>query len=396
MAPATIVFSKISGCEYCDKAKALLQKHGVEYEERALEDLAALRREVGCFVDPAFVKSFPQIVYNRAYCGGFEGLRDKLEEPLLQEDLGRFTLLIGSTMKYPHLWDMYQKQLAAFWTAEEISFTTDQRDWDALSDDERHFLKHILAFFAGADGIVNDNLLSNFYTEVQVPEARTFYAYQVFNEGIHATTYSLLIDSFIKEQAEKDRLFNAIKEIPVISDKADWVMAFMNPSRPFAERLLGFICCEGLLFASSFASIDYFKQKNVLPALAFSNTLIARDEAHHQQFGEALYRLLKYPLPAERALEIVKGAVEVEENFTRLAVPCRLAGINPDLMCQYVRHVADRILMAIGLPKHYNAQQPFDFIQRDFQPKNSFFEIKVDSYRKPRASERIYSYDEDF
>ena len=392
---ATLVLTK-RGCKSCDEAKELLREAAIPFEEEVLDDVEALRHAVRFWADPGHVQSFPQIVYERQYIGGYECLRDALKEPLLQDDLSRFTLLIGGQMRFAKLWEAYKRHQQSFWTAEEVCFTTDEKDWEALKPEERHFLKMVLAFFAGADGIVNENLNDNFCKEVQAPEARAFYQYQMFNELVHSETYSILIDAYVKDSAEKAQLFNALKEMPVIAQKAAWSMQWMRKGRPFAERLVAFACVEGILFSSSFASIDYFKQKNVLPALCFSNTMIAADEGQHQAYAELLYSQLEYKLPRDTVLHIVQGAVDVEETFTREAVPCTLVGINPNLMSDYIRYVADRLLTNLGYEPHYRTRQPFTFINRDLDYKENHFERRSNLYRRVEKNDRHFELTDDF
>lgn len=392
MAAAT-VYTK-PGCTYCAKAKALLKKHGIQTKEVVLEDVGSLQeKKMGAV-------TFPQIYMGNAYVGGYENLRDRLEEPLLQENALRFSPF---PIQYPDIYDMYKKAVASFWTAEEIDFGKDRNDWDLkLKDDERHFIKYILAFFASSDGIVQENLAQNFNNEIQIPEARLFYSYQIFNESIHSQTYGMLIDAYIDEPEEKQRLFEAIQTIPAVQKKAQWAMKWMDPSRPFAERLIAFVCVEGLLFSGAFCAIFWLKKRGLMPSLAFSNELISRDEGMHQQFGTLLYRkYVVHKLGQDRVEAIVREAVAHEEEFITEAVPCALIGMNADFLRDYIRFVADSILASLGYRKIYMVSNPFDFmINICLQGKTNFFERRVSEYQRSRvmadADACAFALDEEF
>jgi len=289
-------------------------------------------------------------------------------------------------IKYPAIWDMYKKHEASFWTAEEIDLQQDMADWEKLSEQEKYFLKHILAFFAGSDGIVLENLNNNFCSEVQIPEARAFYGFQMAMENIHSETYSLLIDQYLRnDEAEKQRLFNAITTIPVVQKKAMWAASWMSAERDlcFAERLVAFAAVEGILFSGSFCAIYWVKKRGLLPGLTFSNELIARDEGLHADFACLLYGMLQTKLPDSHVEKIIRGAVEVEREFICDALSCDLIGMNKRLMSQYIEFVADRLLTALGHPKIFNTKNPFEWMEMiSLQGKTNFFEKRVGDYQK--------------
>ncbi len=283
-----------------------------------------------------------------------------MSEPILIENKDRFVLF---PIKHNAIWEMYKKAEASFWTAEEIDLAQDLQDWNTkLNDDERHFIKHVLAFFAASDGIVNENLAINFLNEVQYPEARCFYGFQVMMENIHSETYSLLIDTYIKDPVEKDKLFHAIDTVTCVGKKAEWALKWIN-SKSFAERLIAFAAVEGIFFSGSFCSIFWLKKRGLMPGLTFSNELISRDEGLHCDFACLIYNQLKNKLPVERITEIITHAVTIEKEFVSDALPVRLIGMNAELMCQYIEFVADRLLQSLGCAKFYNAANPFPFME---------------------------------
>ncbi|MGZ3932076.1 MAG: ribonucleoside-diphosphate reductase small subunit [Bacteroidia bacterium] len=323
-----------------------------------------------------------------------------MTEPLLQENKDRFVLF---PIKHKDIWEMYKKAEASFWTAEEIDLASDQQDWTGkLNDNERHFIKHVLAFFAASDGIVNENLAVNFLNEVQSPEARCFYGFQVMMENIHSETYSLLIDTYIKDPVEKDKLLHAIDTVPCVGKKADWAMKWIS-NGTFAERLIAFAAVEGIFFSGSFCSIFWLKKRGLMPGLSFSNELISRDEGLHCDFACLLYtQHIKNKMPVEKVTEIITNAVTIEKEFVSDALPVKLIGMNCDLMCQYIEFVADRLLLALGCPKFYNAANPFDFMEMiSLQGKTNFFEKRVAEYQKAGvmgkdAENNVFKLDEDF
>jgi ribonucleoside-diphosphate reductase beta chain len=319
-------------------------------------------------------------------------------EPILQENKDRFVLF---PIKHNDIWEMYKKAEASFWTAEEIDLSSDQTDWTAkLNDDERHFIKHVLAFFAASDGIVNENLAVNFMNEVQYPEARCFYGYQIMIENIHSETYSLLIDTYIKDPQEKDKLFHAIETIPAVKHKAEWALKWIG-NGGFAERLIAFAAVEGIFFSGSFCSIFWLKKRGLMPGLTFSNELISRDEGLHCDFACLLYSQLVNQLSKEKVSEIITDAVTIEKEFVTESLPVRLIGMNADMMCQYIEFVADRLLVALGCNKVYNATNPFDFMELiSLQGKTNFFEKRVAEYQKSGVmgskETNVFSLEEDF
>ncbi|GGG11127.1 ribonucleoside-diphosphate reductase small subunit [Pontibacter sp. BT731] len=318
-------------------------------------------------------------------------------EPILQENPNRFVLF---PIQHDEVWQMYKKAEASFWTAEEIDLSQDQKDWENLNDGERHFISHVLAFFAASDGIVNENLAINFMQEVQLPEARCFYGFQIMMENIHAETYSLLIDTYIKKQSEKDYLFNALETVPCVKKKGEWALKWIN-SENFTERLIAFAAVEGIFFSGSFCSIFWLKKRGLMPGLTFSNELISRDEGLHCDFACLLYSMLNEKLPESRVLEIIGDAVEFEKEFVTDALPVDLIGMNAKLMSQYIEFVADRLLVSLGCSKLYNATNPFDFMEMiSLQGKTNFFEKRVGEYQKAGVmgdkDKNVFSLDEDF
>jgi len=302
------------------------------------------------------------------------------EEPLLIENKHRWVMF---PLQYPEIWEMYKKHEASFWTAEEIDLAQDMRDWDGLSNDEQHFIKHVLAFFAASDGIVNENLSTNFSDEIQVPEARAFYGFQMAMENIHSETYSLLIEQYIRDKDERMKLFHAIETIPAVAVKAQWAVDWMNPDRSFYERLVGFACVEGILFSGSFCAVYWLKKRGLMPGLTFSNELISRDEGLHTDFACLIYKLLKHKLDDDMVHDIIRGAVAAEKEFICEALPCALIGMNSSQMMEYIQFVADRLLTALGHPKLYNTANPFDWMELiSLQGKTNFFEKRVGEYQK--------------
>jgi ribonucleoside-diphosphate reductase beta chain len=318
-------------------------------------------------------------------------------ELLLKENKDRFVIL---PIKYPAIWEMYKKCEASFWTAEEIDLGDDMKYWDAMNDGERHFISHVLAFFAASDGIVNENLAINFMSEVQLPEARCFYGFQIMMENIHSETYALLIDTYIKDPAEKDRLFHAIDTVPCVGKKAQWALRWIN-NGTFAERLIAFAAVEGIFFSGSFCSIFWLKKRGLMPGLTFSNELISRDEGMHCEFACLLYRMLDNKLSKEAATAIITDAVEIEKEFVTDALPVNLIGMNAKLMSQYIEFVADRWLGELGYDKVYGVSNPFDFMEMiSLQGKTNFFEKRVGDYQKSGVlnsqESKSFSLDEDF
>lgn len=318
------------------------------------------------------------------------------DELLLRENKDRFVIL---PINHPAIWEMYKKHEASFWTAEEIDLSGDLQDWANLNDGERHFISHILAFFAASDGIVNENLAVNFMSEVQVPEARCFYGFQIMMENIHSETYALLIDTYIKDPKEKDHLFHAIDTVPAVKRKAEWALRWIE-NGSFAERLVAFAAVEGIFFSGSFCSIFWLKKRGLMPGLTFSNELISRDEGMHCEFACLLYKMLENRLSKEQVQKIISDAVEIEKEFITEALPVDLIGMNAKLMKQYIEFVADRWLTELDNPKLYHAGNPFDFMEMiSLQGKTNFFEKRVGDYQKAGVlskENQNFSLDEDF
>jgi ribonucleoside-diphosphate reductase subunit M2 len=302
-----------------------------------------------------------------------------ITEPLLTPDDNRFVMF---PIKYQDIWEMYKKQIDCFWRAEEIDLTKDLVHWDCLNGDEKHFISMILAFFAASDGIVLENLASRFMGEVQVSEARAFYGFQIAMENIHSHTYSLLIETYIKDKEVKFKLFNAIENFPCIKKKSDWAQKWIHDNRSsFATRLIAFACIEGIFFSGAFCSIYWLKKRGLMPGLTFSNELISRDEALHCEFAVLLYSKLQKRVDKNRVYEIIKEAVEIESEFICQALPCRLIGMNSELMTQYIQFVADRLCVQLGYKKIYNVTNCFDWMELiSLEGKTNFFERRLGEY----------------
>lgn len=319
-------------------------------------------------------------------------------EPLLKENPNRFVLF---PIKEHDIWQFYKKAEASFWTAEEIDLSSDLADWEKLAEGERHFIKHVLAFFAASDGIVNENLAEQFVNEVQATEAKFFYGFQIAIENIHSETYSLLIDTYIRDGAEKDRLFNAIDTVPAVQKKAQWALKWINSEQPFAERLVAFAAVEGIFFSGSFCSIFWLKKRGLMPGLSFSNELISRDEGLHCDFACLLFSKLLYPSSFARVKEILCDAVAIEKEFISEALPVSLIGMNAEMMKDYIEFVADRLFVALGFEKVYGTANPFPWMEMiSLQGKTNFFEKRVAEYQKAgvtgKREDQVFSLDEDF
>ncbi len=320
-------------------------------------------------------------------------------EPILRENPNRFVLF---PIVHDDIWQFYKQCEACFWTAEEIDLSADLVDWDSkLNDNERHFVKHVLAFFAASDGIVNENLAENFVSEVQYTEAKFFYGFQIMMENIHSETYSLLIDTYIKDNKEKDYLFNAIDTLDCVKKKADWALRWIDNGN-FAERIVAFAAVEGIFFSGSFCSIFWLKKRGLMPGLSFSNELISRDEGMHCDFACLLYNNhIEQPLPVETVTKMIQDAVDIEKEFVSDALPVNLIGMNSDMMCQYIEFVADRLLASLGCPKLYKAENPFPWMELiSLQGKTNFFEKRVGDYQKSGVmadrDKQVFTLDEDF
>lgn len=320
-----------------------------------------------------------------------------INEPLLAPDDNRFVMF---PIKYQDIWEMYKKQIDCFWRAEEIDLSKDLTHWNTLNADEKYFISMILAFFAASDGIVLENLAMRFMNDVQVSEARAFYGFQIAMENIHSETYSLLIETYIKDKIEKDRLFHAIEHFPCIKKKSDWAQKWIHDNRSsFATRLIAFACVEGIFFSGAFCSIFWLKKRGLMPGLTFSNELISRDEALHCEFAVLLYNKLQHKLEKSRIHNIIKEAVEIETEFICEALPCKLIGMNSELMTQYIKFVADRLCLQLGYKKIYNIINPFDFMELiSLDSKTNFFERRVDAYAlaNKTTSDNDFELTEDF
>lgn len=378
------------GCTYCEHAVTLCKEYDLEYKQTKV-DKTELKERCG-----TQASTYPQIFMNDVLVGDFFEFQEFIEEaePMLLPTLSRFTVF---PIKHENLWAMYKKAQMSNWTAEEIDFSKDMDDWDGLSDNEKHFIKYILAFFAGSDGIVFENINNNFADEIQLTEARSFYAYQCHNEMVHGETYSKLIDKYIKSSTEKNQLFEAIKTIPCIERKAKWAMKWFSKERPFAERLLAFACVEGIFFSGSFCAIFWLKKRGLLPGLCFSNELISRDEGMHQEFAVELFNMLKNKPSASVIEEIIRDAVSIEKEFITDALPCSLIGMNSDKMIEYIEYVADRLAKQVGHDKIWNTKNPFDFMENiSLDGKTNFFEKRVGDYGKMDEDSTNIEFDEDF
>ena len=320
-------------------------------------------------------------------------------EPILQENKDRFVLF---PIVHTDIWEFYKKAEASFWTAEEIDLGQDLKDWSNLNDGEKHFITHVLAFFAASDGIVNENLAEHFVSDVQYTEAKFFYGFQIAIENIHSETYSLLIDTYVKDPVEKDKLLHGIDTMECVRKKADWALRWID-NGSFAERLIAFAAVEGIFFSGSFCSIFWLKKRGLMPGLTFSNELISRDEGLHCDFACMLYNdHLVNPLPKETVRGIIADAVEIEKEFVTDAIPVKLIGMNSELMCQYIEFVADRLLVELNCDKLFNSKNPFDFMEMiSLQGKTNFFEKRVAEYQKAgvlngETDQKSFTVDEDF
>ena len=317
-------------------------------------------------------------------------------EPLLAPDDNRFVMF---PIKHNDIWEMYKKQIDCFWRAEEIDLSKDLTNWESLNGDEKHFISMILAFFAASDGIVLENLASRFMSEIQVSEARAFYGFQIAMENIHSQTYSLLIETYIKDKDEKHKLFNAIEHFPCIKKKSDWAQKWIHDNRSsFATRLVAFACVEGIFFSGAFCSIYWLKKRGLMPGLTFSNELISRDEALHCEFAILLYSKLLKKMDKSRIHELIKEAVEIETEFICEALPCRLIGMNSEMMTQYIQFVADRLCVQLGYKKIYNVTNCFPWMELiSLESKSNFFEKKSDAYALAnKNSDDAFVFSDDF
>ena len=383
------IYSK-EGCTYCDRAVELCESEGLTHEKIMIEKVDLEKLCGGAF------DAYPQIFKDGTHLGNFFDLEDFIQdqyEPLL-DDEGSFTLF---PLKYENLWSLYKKAQMSNWTAEEIDFSRDMEDWKGLSENEQRFVKYVLAFFAGSDGIVFENINNNFADEVKSSEAKSFYAYQCHNEMVHSETYSKLIDKYIQDGKEKMHLFNAINTIPCIEKKANWALKWFDKGRPFAERLFAFACVEGIFFSGSFCAIYWLKKRGLMPGLTFSNELISRDEGLHQEFAVELFKMLRHKPSGHVLQAIVREAVGIEKEFIIDALPCSLIGMNAQKMSEYIEYVSDRLLKQIGQQPIFNSKNPFDFMELiSLEGKTNFFEKRVGDYGKMDVTEDTINFDEEF
>jgi len=303
------------------------------------------------------------------------------DEPLFKENPNRFVIF---PIKWPQIWSMYKKALASIWTVEELDLSKDHNDWEKLNENERYFIENILAFFAASDGIVNENLVERFCNDIQVPEAKCFYGFQIAMENIHSETYSLLIDTLVKDSSKKQSLFNAIETIPSVKRKAEWALKWIQDKNSnYATRLIAFAAVEGIFFSGAFCSIFWLKKRGLMPGLTCSNELISRDEALHTEFAILIYSLLQNKLDKNIVTEIIMDAVSIEKEFITESIPCKLIGMNADMMTEYIEFVADRLLVQLGYTKIYNSNNPFAFMDMiSMEGKTNFFEKRVTEYSK--------------
>ncbi len=382
------IFSKMD-CKYCTYAENICIDMNLDYK-KVLVDKDDLKKHCG-----SQAVTYPQIKLDDKYIGDYFAFQDYIEEsePMLLPTMKRFTIF---PIEHENLWILYKKAQMSNWTAEEIDTSADMDDWKSLSDNERHFIKYILAFFAGSDGIVFENINNNFADEVQYTEARSFYAYQVHNEMVHGETYSKLIDKYIRDDHEKRNLLDAITTIKSIKQKADWALKWFDKSRPFSERLLAFACVEGIFFSGSFCAIFWLKKRGLMPGLCFSNELISRDEGLHLQFALELFQMLKNKPSEDTVHDIVKESVEIEKSFIIDSLPCKLIGMNADRMSEYIEYVADRLLKQAGFNKIWKTQNPFDFMENiSLDGKTNFFEKRVGDYGKIQETTDV-TFDDEF
>ena len=318
-----------------------------------------------------------------------------VDEVLCEKQENRFVLF---PIKYQDIYKKYKDAVATFWTVEEIDLSRDLNDWNhELNNNEKTFIKNIIAFFAGSDGIVMENLAQQFMKDIEIPEVRQFYSYQIFNEAIHSETYSLLIDTYVTDETEKNNLFDAINMIPCIKKKAIWAMKWMLPEFNFGQRLIGFAIVEGLFFSSSFCAIYWLKKRGLMPGLCFSNELISRDEGMHTDFACLLYSMISNKVDNDTVNNMFKDAVEIEKEFIIESIPCAMIGMNSTLMSHYIEFVADRLLVQLGYEKIYQRENPFEFMEMiSLRPKSNFFEVRVGEYKKANVASSEFSINEDF
>jgi ribonucleotide reductase beta subunit family protein with ferritin-like domain len=374
------LFTK-DNCPACDQAKIDLKTHNISNVNIVKkQSLYQLIKELS--LEDSDITSFP-VFYDGTQAYSSSSFFSTYGEFLLCSNPDRYVIF---PIQYPDMWDMYERALASFWTVNEINFSQDESDFhEKLNDNERMFIKNILAFFAASDGIVNENLARNFSDEIQIPEARAFYSYQQFNETIHGHTYSLMIDRYVTSMDEKNKLLRGIHTIPSIRKKADWALKWICRENcpTFAKRLIGFACVEGIMFSGSFCAIFWLKKRGLMHGLSFSNELISRDEGTHQDFAVLLFKHLRHKPTQDEVTAIVREAVDNEKEFITASIPCRLVGMNDQLMSEYIEYVADRLLLQLGYSPVWNTKNPFDFMEHiSLSGKTNFFERRVGEYAK--------------
>lgn len=387
----TVYVKPDDSCSYCHKLLEFLDSKSIPYDQVPVDK--EMLQELCSHLTISSL-TYPQVFdERRRHLGGYQAVLEKFSEPILQESTN-YTLF---PIVHHDVFELYRKALASFWVAEEIDLSKDIYDWNRMTEDERHFIGHVLAFFAGADGIVNENLACNFLNEVGIQEAKSFYSYQIYNESIHAHTYSLLIDTYIKDPALQHKYFHAIQTIPSVQKKAEWCLKWIkDSSQPFSKRLIAFCLVEGLFFSGSFCAIFWLKKRGLMPGLCFSNELISRDEGLHQDHAVTLFSKLLHKPPEEEVFEIFQDAVQHEIEFICESIPCKLIGMNSDSMTEYIKFVADRLLVQLGYSKRYHASNPFPFMETiSLEGKTNFFEKKVGEYqRMVKTEQRSVNFEE--
>ena len=379
------IHSKL-GCPMCDEVENTCKTYNLEYTKliTSKDKLKEIFGNVSCY---------PQIVVDGKHIGNNFNFEEFLE-PILLPNPNRYTVF---PIKHHNLWELYKKAQMSNWTTEEIDFGMDMNDWRNLSENEKHFIKHVLAFFASSDGIVFENINLNFSQEVQLPEAWSFYAYQCHNEMVHGETYSTLIEKYVTDSFEKEKLFRAIENIECIKGKAQWAQKWFDKTLPFSHRLIAFACVEGIFFSGSFCAIFWLKKRGLLPGLCFSNELISRDEAMHLEFAVELFSMLKNSPDYQTVLDIVTEAVAIEKEFVIDALPCKLIGMDSQKMSQYIEYVADRLLRQLGYQNHWKSENPFEFMENiSLDGKTNFFEKRVGDYQKFDSGNEEVSFQADF
>ena len=374
------IIAKTSGCDWCDRAKELLDDMEYTYTVKSYESLDDVRRDLGDVIPSDRIRSFPIVFQDGVLIGGYTNLRDRLTERILMPDAERFAAF---PIQYPAIYNLYKKHVASFWTSDEISLADDAAGFEQLTENERRFLLHVLAFFSQADGIVLKNINMNFQNEVTLFESTLFYSIQSFMEAEHSITYAQLIDALVQDTKERTRLLNAIEYVPGVRAKAKWAEKWLDPGRSFAERLVAFACVEGILFSGSFCSIYWLKTRVSMPGLSLSNQFISRDEKMHVDHAVALFKMLTNKPALSTVHKIVKEAVDNEVTFITDALPTRLVGMNSDSMTTYIQFVADSLLTDLGYDTIYDVMCPFSFMQNlGLEGKTNFFESRASEYAR--------------